>query len=640
MIAPLSYIHDLMPPRVPLERPIQDLRVPYSDPGAPGPVVSRALFWRIMTFVPAMLTTLVLGGVFLSWFQPGGLLATEIALTALVTLTFFWIALSVATATVGIMTIAFSRRSAAPPGAAQAMDVALLVPVYNENPSDVFGNAQAMLEDLALAQNVPGATQHRFTLFVLSDTRDEDIAVQERHAIAELRAAFPVLLRTGLLGGIHYRRRPDNIDHKTGNLADWIENWGGAHGAMLVLDADSLMSGEAIGALSDELSADAGAGLIQSFPQVIGARSLYGWLQQFSSNIYGALLSEGLAQWTDKEGNFWGHNAIIRTAAFATCAGLPHVRSLRSRDAAILSHDFVEASLLRRAGWAVRFMPRVKGSFEEAPQTLIDYVIRDRRWCSGNLQHLRLLLSSGFHTVSRFHLLNGAVAYLMSPAWFILLVFWALLGNGKNSILTYFSTENPEFPLWPVMNSANGIYMLGFMYAMLLMPKVMGLAALRATGVRPHLLGGRLRFTFAVLAEVALSMAYAPVMMVQQTVAVMRVALGVKPSWKPQQRGTRNYPLWTVVKFHALESVVGAALVFGIAMGAVSMWLLPIAGSLAVAVPLSLMSGITVSGWGWTQSALRVPGSGGALPVIGSATVHRARLERVLNARAVDIAAE
>ncbi len=634
MTAPLVHIHDLMPPRRPLERPIQNLAAPYLDANAPGPVVSRAMVWRLMTFVPAIVTTLILGAVFLGWFRSGGLLVTEIVLTALVTLTFFWIALSVATATVGILTFAFSRRLIGPARPASPLDVALLVPVYNENPSDVFGNAQAMLEDLDRV----GGTAHRFTLFVLSDTRDEEIAVQERQAMAELRAAFPGLL--GRIGGIHYRRRPDNIDQKTGNLSDWIENWGGGHEAMLVLDADSLMSGEAILSLADELSADPQAGLIQSFPQVIGARSLYGWLQQFSSNIYGALLSEGLARWTDREGNFWGHNAIIRTAAFAACAGLPHVRSLRSRKATILSHDFVEASLLRRAGWAVRFLPRIKGSYEEAPQTLIDYIIRDRRWCSGNLQHLRLLRSSGFHTVSRFHLLNGAVAYLMSPAWFVLLVFWALLGNGKNSILTYFSTANPEFPLWPVMSSTGGIYMLGFMYAMLLMPKVMGLLALRATGVRPHLMGGRLRFAFAVVAEVLLSMAYAPVMMVQQTLAVARVAVGIRTAWKPQRRGTQNYPLGTVVQFHFLETVVGTALMTGIVMGAVSPWLLPIAASLALAVPLSLMSGITVSGWAWTQSALRVPGAGGAQPVIGSATAHRARMEQVLNARAVEVAAE
>ena len=624
-------IHDLMPAPAPLARPIQNLRAPYRDSNAPrgNSRDTEALIWRLVTFLPAIAMTLGLGATFMNWFQSGGLTATEIALTALIMITFFWIAFSVCTATVGIITFAFYRRPK-PSQAATPMDVALLIPVYNEKTSDVFGNALAMIEDL---KRTPG-TPHRYTLFVLSDTRDEAIAAQEVHAIAELRAAFP----DG--PGIHYRRRAENTDHKTGNLADWIENWGGAHEAMLVLDADSLMSGKAILRLTDELSADPSAGLIQSFPQIIGARSLYGWIQQFSSSVYGSLLSEGLARWSDREGNFWGHNAIIRTQAFASCAGLPYVRSLRAQNAAILSHDFVEASLLRRAGWAVRFLPRLKGSYEEAPQTLIDFILRDRRWCSGNLQHLRLLRSSGFHAVSRFHLFHGAVAYLTSPAWFTLLIFWALLGNGENSILTYFSAENPEFPLWPVMHQENGIYMLIFMYAMLLMPKVMGLTAMRATGVSARQMGGRLRFTGAILSEVILSMAYAPIMMVQQTVAVLRVSVGVKPAWVPQRRGTEGYPLCTVLKFHFVETFAGVGLTAGIVMGAISLWLSPIAISLLFAVPLSMLSGLDLSRWAWGRAQLEPPAPTAALPVIRRATAYRAHLDQVLDQPQIKVAAE
>ncbi len=631
MTAPIRPDLSMMPPASPLTRPIQDLATPYRDANAPdAPRASReALIWRLVTFVPAMVMTLGLGAMFFSWFASGGLTGTEIALTALITVTFFWIAVSVCTATVGIITFSLYRRTQ-PKQAALPMDVALLIPVYNEETSDVFGNALAMIEDL---KRTPG-TAHRFTLFVLSDTRDDAIAAREVQAVAELRAAFP--------GGpeIYYRRRALNTDQKTGNLANWIENWGGAYDAMLVLDADSLMSGVAIRRLTDELSADPSAGLIQSFPQIIGAKSLYGWIQQFSSSVYGSVLSEGLARWSDREGNFWGHNAIIRTAAFAACAGLPNVRSMRSKSATILSHDFVEASLLRRAGWAVRFMPRMKGSYEEAPQTLIDFILRDRRWCSGNLQHLRLLRSRGFHAVSRFHLFHGAVAYLTSPAWFALLLFWALLGNGENSVLTYFSDENPEFPLWPVMHNENGIYMLMFMYAMLLMPKVMGLIALRASGVHPRQLGGRLRLGAAIFVEVLLSMAYAPVMMVQQTIAVARVAVGVPTAWKPQRRGTQGYPVSTLVKFHCVETVTGIALTAGIAVGSVSLWLSPIAASLLLAVPLSMLSALDLSRWAWARAHLTTPAPATAQPVIKSATIYRAHFTSVLAKGDVKIAAE
>jgi len=576
---------NLMPVRAPLSRPIQDFRTPYTDDNAQRFDRKAPVLWRLVTFLPALVTTVLLSVVFLQWFETGGVTATEIVLTILVALTFFWIAFSVSTATVGIFVSLFSRTKQMP-RTARPMDVAILVPVYNEDPSSVFGNAVAMLEDLQRLQH--SRTAHQFSLFVLSDTRDDAIADQELRLATTLRADF---------GGdidVHYRRRAENVDHKTGNLADWIENWGGAHEAMLVLDADSLMSGGAIHALTDDMSSDPSVGLIQSVPKIIGARSLFGWVQEFSSSVYSTLLSEGLARWSGREGNFWGHNAIIRTAAFAACAGLPRVRTLRSRETIILSHDFVEAGLLRRAGWAVRFVPSIQETFEEAPQTLIDYIIRDRRWCQGNLQHLRLLRSRGFHAVSRFHLFQGAVAYLMSPAWFVLLVFWALLGNGDNSVLTYFSVENPNFPLWPTMSGINGIFMLLFMYGMLMAPKIMALISLRATGVSVPDLGGHRRFVLAIITEMVLSMAYAPVMMIQQTNAVLRTVIGVQDRWTPQRRDIDGYPLGVLVKFHWLETVTGIALATGMIMGSVSLWLLPIAISLVCAVPLSALSSVPV----------------------------------------------
>ena len=61
----------------------------------------------------------------------------------------------------------------------------------------------------------------------------------------------------------------------------------------------------------------------------------------------------------------------------------------------ILSHDFVEAALLRRGGWAVRMADDLAGSYEDAPPNLIELAARDRRWCQGNLQHARLLGTPG-----------------------------------------------------------------------------------------------------------------------------------------------------------------------------------------------------------------------------------------------------
>jgi membrane glycosyltransferase len=622
----------LMPQEAPLQRPIQDLYAPFRDHAAPGVQSTPNIgLWRLATFLPAMAMTGGLIAAFGDWFGTEGLTTFEMLLIGLIAMTFFWIALSVSTVIVGIINRLRQRNRIKTETRPEPLKVALLVPIYNEVPWDVFGNAAAMLQELTDNDCI-----HDYTLFILSDTRDQTIALQELQALEELRRHFSAG------GKIFYRRREDNIDRKVGNLADWVERWGGAYEAMLVLDADSLMAGSAISTLADELSRDPSAGLIQSFPQLFGAQSLFGRVQQFSSAIYGSLLSEGLAKWTDREGNYWGHNAIIRTAAFASCAGLPRIRTATGKDQLILSHDFVEAGLLRRAGWSVRFLPTIRGSYEEVPATLVDYVLRDRRWCQGNLQHLNILTSSGFHAVSRFHLFQGAMAYLLSPAWFALLIFWAMVGNGaENNVITYFSDANPMFPTWPEMSSVNSFFLLLFMYGMLLAPKFMGAGTFWMTGVTLSKLGGLKQFVMSFLIEIVLSIAFAPILMVQQTLAVFRHFLGFKETWKPQQRSGGKYPLSVLAKFHAFETVMGALLLSGMYLGIVSVWLLPIALSLAIAIPLSALSGVNLRERSWSRNHMGTPEEFDEPNIIRLARLNRLRLQRILEPQPMDgIAAE
>ncbi|TMM51650.1 glucans biosynthesis glucosyltransferase MdoH [Sulfitobacter sabulilitoris] len=582
-------VSDAMPPPAPLEMAPQDLsspaRVQHRTAASHGS--QRSLGWRIAVFAPALLGTgLLIYGLF-GWLAETGMTGLEWALLTMIGATFVWVTLSVSTVGVAIAgLLAREDSTARGPENAPALDVALLVPIYNEVPWDVFGNAAAMLDDLA-RRNGP----HGYTLFVLSDTRDDAIADQEWRAFQTLRHSAPAGV------SVHYRRRAENTDKKVGNLLDWITGWGAAFEAMLVLDADSLMTGRAIERLASELSVDPDAGLIQSFPVPIGATTVFARLQQFSSIAYGWLLAEGLAIWARGEGNYWGHNAIIRTRAFAQSAGLPHLRSRRGDDQLILSHDFVEAGLLRRAGWRVRFLPRVSGSYEETPGTLIDYVLRDRRWCRGNLQHLRLLATKGLHPVSRFHLLHGAVAYLLSPAWFVLLVIWALLGkDADTNVIRYFNETNPLFPDWPpAMSHIDSAVFLAIMYAMLLTPKIAGAAIIAAhpKATRPY--GGRAAFVAAFAVEIALSIAYAPILMIQQTRAVLRSLSGRPDPWTPQARTARAYPLRTLAAFHWVETLLGLLLLAGLVSGLVSLWLIPIVGSLCLAVPLSALSAVDLS---------------------------------------------
>ena len=409
------------------------------------------------------------------------------------------------------------------------------------------------------------------------------VAALEEQAYRQLQAHSP----DGV--PVFYRRRLVNTDKKVGNLTDWITNWGGAYDAMLVLDADSLMSGSAVRFLSRALSLDPQAGLIQSFPVVIRSETLFGRVQQFSNAVYGWLLAEGLATWSLGEGNYWGHNAIIRIRAFAEAAKLPYLKGRGGVQQLILSHDFVEAGMLRRAGWDVRFLPQ-DGSFEEGPQTLIDYAMRDRRWCQGNMQHLRILAARGFHPMSRFHLLQGAMGFLQSPIWMLMVLAWTLHGVIGHAPHRYFDEAAAPRVHWPHEPEISAWIYLVAIYGMLLLPKFLGSVAL---GLKPGTIrnyGGPLNFVGSVLFEILCSFVLAPIMMVQHSIAVIRAVFGLSKGWAPQARGSRGYGWRRSLEFHWIETGLGLLFVLGLCLGMTTLWLAPIAFSLLLAAPISVLS--------------------------------------------------
>ncbi len=622
-----------MPDRAPLAMAQQDFgQAPIQQ--ATLPTLSRSeQLWRLAGFGPALLMTTVLTYAIANWLSRGGFTVLEVLVVALSALTFVWVSLSVSTVFLGLVKrLFFPSFARHTDGRGDAQDIAILMPIYNEAPWEVFGNASAMLAELA-----HGPRKDRYTLFILSDTQDPETADQERRAFLALKSEAT----HGF--DIHYRRRARNMDKKTGNLTDWIENWGAAFEAMLILDADSLMSGAAIRKLAHELSANPQAGLIQSIPHLIGAQSLFGRMQQFSNSVYGWLLAEGLAVWTQSEGNYWGHNAIMRTLAFADSARLPYLRGHRGRQDLILSHDFVEAGMLRRAGWGVRFLQRAGGSFEESPQTLIDYALRDRRWCQGNLQHLRLLTVRGFHPISRFHMLQGAVAFLLSPAWFVVILLWSLIRAMAHDTVSYFSTANPLQPAWPAAEPIDGLLVLLFIYAMLLLPKLIATCALGFRARTRADYGGWYNLAGTASIEIFCSILYAPVMMVQQTIAVVYAVFGWSRSWVPQNRTGSGYTWGQVIRFHRIETLTGLAMTTAIVMGAVSVWLSPVAFSLVVAVPLSMLSGVRISDLGIRLLRLDSPQNLREPRVVRRARAERARFKDIVRAPAspvIAIAAE
>jgi membrane glycosyltransferase len=500
-------------------------------------------------------------------FAPGGLSVVDVVAFSLFVILFAWVAFAFVSAIGGFLV---SWRDADSSGDVQPVILtrtALLAPTYNEEPGRILAAVQAMYEDLS-----ERGVAALYDVFVLSDTRDEAIARDEAVGVLRLRA------RLGPEARIFYRRREKNTDRKAGNIAEWVARFGGAYESMLILDADSLMSGETIIALTAAMERDPKLGLLQTSPTIINAETPFARLQQFASRAYGPMLAAGQDWWSGAEGNYWGHNAIIRTRAFAEQAGLPHLPGPRPFGGHIMSHDFVEAALLRRGGWKIRLAAGLGGSFEETPPTLLDMAIRDRRWCQGNLQHLGVVGASGLHWISRLHLIRGVLSYATSPLWLFLLIagagVWMEQGGAS-----------------AVMGADAATWLFGLTMALLIAPKLMSVALILRRGAARRAYGGTARFTLGVVLEIVLSALVAPVLMLMQSVSVLQVLLGRDAGWATQQRDPGRLSrreAWRIHRAHMGIGGVAAALVFALDP-VMFWWSSPVYLGLIFSAPLALL---------------------------------------------------
>lgn len=499
----------------------------------------------------------------------GGLSAADVGALALFAVLFTWVAFAFVSAMAGFVML--WRDRGLEPWAPQPIvftRTALLMPTYNEDPGRILAGVQAIYEDLE-ARGVA----EMYDLFVLSDTRDAAIARAEVTGVMRLR------LRLSAQERIFYRRRPLNLDRKAGNIADWVSRFGGAYESMIILDADSLMGADTIIRLTAAMEREPRTGLIQTLPTIIGARTLFARMQQFAGRLYGPMIAAGQDWWSGAEGNYWGHNAIIRTRAFAAQAGLPHIGGGKPFAGHIMSHDFVEAALLRRGGWAVRMAPGLGASYEETPPSLIDMAVRDRRWCQGNLQHAAVLPAHGLHWVSRLHLARGILSYLTAPLWLGFLVMGGLVwaqGDAAASILD--------------ARLAGGLFAVTM--SLLLAPKALGaLLTARGGNVR-RACGGGGRVALGVLAESVLSALFAPVMMLLHSRAVLEVLRGKDAGWSTQQRDEEQMSLTEAWLRHRVHTAVGLAWALGAgALDPVFLaWSSPVVLGLTLSAPLSMLS--------------------------------------------------
>jgi len=575
------------PPPSPLAMPAQPLHAAAAPAQrTPGPGHFRLR--RLGVFGASL--ALVGGAVWMlaRVFAPGGLSAVEYTLMVLFVANFGWIALSFWSALVGLVVtlrggdlagLAPPLPGATPLVAAFARPLAVVMPTYNEDPQRVLLAVETLYRELAALDELAA-----FEFFVLSDTTDPDVWLAEEAAWDDTRR------RLAATGRLFYRRRYQNHARKAGNIADFCTRWGARYEAMLVLDADSVMSGETVVALARLLATNPQAAILQTVPRLVNRHTPFARAQQFATAMYGPVLATGYAWWFGPDSNYWGHNALIRTAAFAAHAGMPVLPGKPPFGGHILSHDFVEAALLRRAGWRNYLLPQLAGSYEESPPSLLDHAARDRRWCQGNLQHAGLLHARGLYGLSRFHLVNGIMAYLASPLWLAFIVTGLVAAvQGKFELPVYFFPDRTPYPVWHVMDPVMARWLLGATMGVLLAPKCFGWLAVAARRETARAYGGRLRALAGMLAETVYSTLSAPAQMLLQTRAVREVLLGRDAGWQTQTRDDRGIPLRAcraALRWHATLGLVFAAAAWYVYPGLLG-WMLPAVLGLLLAAPLA-----------------------------------------------------
>ena len=488
---------------------------------------------------------------------------------------------------------------------------AIIMPICNEDVATVFAGLRATCESLA-------ATGHarQFDVFVLSDSYDPAIAAAEKSAWEDLRAALAAQPELPQIE-VYYRLRTRRTHRKAGNVADFCRRWGNDYRYMVVLDADSVMSGSCIVSMVKLMEANPKAGIVQTATQAIGHATLHARAQQFGSRVTGRLFTLGMQFWQLGESHYWGHNAIIRVQPFMEHCALAPIKGTGGMSGGILSHDFVEAALMRRAGYHVWLVSDLTGSYEQQPPDLLSELQRDRRWCQGNLQNSRLMAEPGIHRVHRSMFAIGAMSYLSAPMWLAFLAFGTALCVADPSQLPgWYDTSSERLGLW--------IWTL----CLLFLPRVLGLLAVFLKGEQKGFGGAGILLSSALL-ESALALLQAPIRMVAHSLFVLVAVTGIQLDWKSPPREAVGVA-WrgAFAQLAPIAAVIGV-LVFGVASLNIEalVWMLPVTLPLLLAVPFTVATGhVALGSWMRARGALLIPEESWSPAVLRRAWRHASRL--------------
>jgi membrane glycosyltransferase len=519
---------------------------------------------RILTVLA--IVALVCGCLGLAMFMtlaPGGWTGAKIAMMVSCLGSAPWVGFCAANGLIGF--VLRLPRPAVPPPVAMSGTLprtAIALTVRNEDMAEVLPPLHRLLAGLD-ATEAGGA----FVVFVLSDTSDPDIADAEERAIASFRATH------GDPNRIHYRRRHDNSGFKAGNIMDFLEHQAVGFELMLVLDADSAMTPAAVVRLVTAMRDDPSLGIVQHLTVGLPASSAFPRLFQFGMRAGMRTWATALSWWQGNSCVYWGHNAVVRIAPFREHCRLP----LLPDGSHILSHDQVEAAMLRGAGWGIRLLPEEDGSFEANPPALPEFMRRELRWLAGNFEYRHLLRMPGLRPMGRWQLVQAILLFATPPFYlaFLVAAAWAAATD----------TTSP-FPFHAAL-AATMIWACA-LYA----PKLTGYLEVLLSREKRTIYGGTARMLIGIALETAFILMLDAINVLAKTVAMVRIATGSRAAWTPQNRTDRGISWSEASRLLWPQTLLGlsAFACFAHAGWTAVLWAVPFAIGLVLAIPFCVIS--------------------------------------------------
>ena len=512
-------------------------------------------FRRALMLCGSLLAAAGLIALMLAALAPGGWTPAKAAMLGSFALAALWVGFCLMQGVVGFVVL-LCRAPLPEAYPLPASRIAIAVTVRNEDMDAVLPPLRQLLDEL----DALGAGD-LFALFVLSDSSDA-AADAEEQAIAAFRKADPARIR--------YRRRTDNDRFKAGNIMEFMDHRAEGFPLMLILDADSRMSARAVLRLAAEMEAHPHLAIVQHLTVGLPASAAFPRLFQFGMRAGMRTWAAALAWWQGDECCYWGHNALIRIAPFRDHARLPLLPDGRP----ILSHDQVEAALLAGAGWGIRLLAEEDGSFEANPPALPEFMRRELRWLAGNLEYRHLLRMPGLRPMGQWQLAQAILLFGCTPFYLVLLA---------GAVVAAVTDPVSPFPAGRVLT-----VMLAWASA-IYAPKLLGyIEACRRIGSY----GGAARFLCGVLAETVFTLLLDAISVVGKTATTVRLLLGMRPAWLPQNRGDRGVGWGEAARLLWPHTVLGGVAFAGFALAGLEtvLWAVPLAGGLPLAVPFCVLT--------------------------------------------------